>query len=380
MKSLSGGDQFSCPDGQMSSQLHQRVVLCRLRSTPMRTTWTQGLGDSSCRYSGNFHSSNFICHKDVVKIKKLPKECSAFVFDGVVCNKDYEITYAWIPEDLDHLKSLVDFEDGIHNVYLFYKHRTLEDWSNALFFGDFQIEAQKVQEFIGKYAVKGLILNGMEYPALEDCESDFYEKFTEYVTAIKSKNPDLEIGFYLSARTLIQSVNNDLNSTWFDFCRMNDVLDFYIIEFATFNECCDVFLHGGITPIESTDPAVMTLTKFATALKLSTIAKEKMYFEFLISPIPKPEELPNLVHCVLSYNEYCENRDHYKGLWCVDNRAILYEKGKFAKKYSKGFIGRDIDLVDRDNKCNCDNKYITFYMILEGYNDAIDQITCEAFN
>jgi len=52
-------------------------------------------------------------------------------------------------------------------VYLFYKHRTLEDWSNAIFFGDFKIEAQKVQEFIGKYAVKGLILNGMEYPTLK---------------------------------------------------------------------------------------------------------------------------------------------------------------------------------------------------------------------
>jgi len=52
-------------------------------------------------------------------------------------------------------------------VYLFYKHRTFKDWSNALFFGDFEIEAQKVQTFIGEYAVKGLILNGMEYPALE---------------------------------------------------------------------------------------------------------------------------------------------------------------------------------------------------------------------
>ncbi|XP_060875914.1 uncharacterized protein LOC132949158 [Metopolophium dirhodum] len=338
-----------------------------------------GLGDSSCRYSGTFDSYNEICHKDVVKIKKLPKECTAFVFDGIVCKKNYEIMYGSIPEDLDHLKSLIDFEDGTHNVYVFYRHETLKDWSNALFFGDFQIEAQKVQEFIGKYAVKGLILDDMDYPALENCESDFYEKFIEYVTAIKSKNPDLEIGFYLSARTLIQSVNKELNSTWFDFCRMNDVLDFYVIEFATFNECSDDFLHGGVTPIDSLDPAVMTLNKFSAALKQSTIAKEKIYFEFLISPIPKPEQLIDMNRCVLSYNEYCENRDHYKGLWCVDKQDIFYEKGKFAKKYSKGFIGRDIDLVDRDNKCDCDNKYITFYMILKGYTYAIDQLTCKAF-
>ncbi|CAI6361428.1 unnamed protein product [Macrosiphum euphorbiae] len=281
----------------------------------------------------------------------------------------------------EHLKLLLDFEDGTHNVYLFYKHRTLKDWSNALFFGDFEIEAQKVQKFIGEYAVKGLILNGMEYPALENCSGvDFYKKFTDYVTVIKTKIPGLEIGFYLSARTLVLSVNNELNSTWFDFCKMNDVLDFYVIEFGTFNECCDEFLHGGITPLHSTDPAVMTLEKFAAALKQSTIAKEKVYFEFLISPIPKPKDSAHLSHCVLSYNEYCENREHYQGKWCVDNQDILYEKGKFAKKYSQGFIGKDIDLVDRDNKCDCDNKYITFYMILKGYTDAIDILTCKAFN
>jgi len=40
----------------------------------------------------------------------------------------------------------------------------------------------------------------------------------------------------------------------------------------------------------------------------------------------------------------------------------------FAKQYANGFIGRDIDLIDRDLQCNCDNdKYITFHMILKGY-------------
>jgi len=47
----------------------------------------------------------------------------------------------------------------------------------------------------------------------------------------------------------------------FDFDMMNDVLDFYIIEFATFNECSAEFLHGGVTPIHSTDPAVLTLVR-----------------------------------------------------------------------------------------------------------------------
>ena len=50
----------------------------------------------------------------------------------------------------------------------------------------------------------------------------------------------------------------------FDFCKMNDVLDFYVIEFATFNECCDEFLHSGVTPLDSTDPAVMTLVRLVS--------------------------------------------------------------------------------------------------------------------
>ncbi|XP_060876268.1 uncharacterized protein LOC132949410 [Metopolophium dirhodum] len=355
------------------------IVLLHLLILVNLTAAIGDLGDSSCRYSGNFDSNDDVCHKDVVKIKKLPKECKSFIFDGVICNTDYEIVYRWIPEDLDNLKSLVDFEHDTHNVYLFYKHRTLEDWSNALFIGDFQLEAQKVQEFVGKYAVKGLILDGMENPVLSK-KGDFYEKFTAYVTAIKTKNPNLEIGFYLSARTFIQSVNKELNSTWFDFCMINDVMDFYVIEFATFNNCTDKFLNNGVTPLGSTDPDVMTLNKFATALSQSTIAREKVYFEFLISPIPKTEETLNFKHCELSYGKFCENYDSYKGKWCGDNLDILHEKGKFAKKYSKGFIGRDIDLVDRDNKCGCDNKYITFYMLLDGYNNATNPVTCKAYN
>jgi len=45
---------------------------------------------------------------------------------------------------------------------------------------------------------------------------------------------------------------------------MNGVLDFYVIEFGTFNECSDEFLHGGITPLHSTDPAVMTLVRLVS--------------------------------------------------------------------------------------------------------------------
>ena len=55
-------------------------------------------------------------------------------------------------------------------MYLFYKHRTTSDWSNALYFGDFSTEAQSVHDFIGLHAVKGLILDGMEDPVLTEVQ------------------------------------------------------------------------------------------------------------------------------------------------------------------------------------------------------------------
>jgi len=42
---------------------------------------------------------------------------------------------------------------------------------------------------------------------------------------------------------------------------------------------------------------------FATALRNSTISNDKLYFEFLISPEPKPEEYQNFKPCEISYNE-----------------------------------------------------------------------------
>jgi len=50
----------------------------------------------------------------------------------------------------------------------------------------------------------------------------------------------------------------------FDFDMMNDVLDFYVIEFATFNKCSDIFLHGGVTPLTATNPDIMTLVRLVS--------------------------------------------------------------------------------------------------------------------
>lgn len=97
--------------------------------------------------------------------------------------------------------------------------------------------------------------------------------------------------------------------------------------------------------------------------------------------------------------QYCENPD-YKYTWCADNQATFFEKvihfstqydisylhfilnlqGKFAAQFAGGFVGRDIDLVDRDLKCECDeDKFITFHMILNGFT-GLEMKTCNRLN
>lgn len=55
---------------------------------------------------------------------------------------------------------------------------------------------------------------------------------------------------------------------------------------------------------------------------------------------------------------------------------IFNLQGQFAATYTRGFVAKDIDLVDRDNKCECnDDKFITFHMVLSGYRGDT-MITC----
>jgi len=52
----------------------------------------------------------------------------------------------------------------------------------------------------------------------------------------------------------------------------------------------------------------------------------------------------------------------------------------FAKQYANGFIGREIDLVDRDLKCECDeDKYATFHMVLNGFK-GLKMLPCDKIN
>jgi len=56
-------------------------------------------GISACRYSGGYDYNNKACHYDPVKIKKLPADCSAFIYDGITCeDKDRRIYPTYIKD------------------------------------------------------------------------------------------------------------------------------------------------------------------------------------------------------------------------------------------------------------------------------------------
>jgi len=49
-----------------------------------------------------------------------------------------------------------------------------------------------------------------------------------------------------------------------DFSKINENIDFFLMEFATFNECTDDLLRGGITPDQSSNSNIMTLVRFVS--------------------------------------------------------------------------------------------------------------------
>jgi hypothetical protein len=48
----------------------------------------------------------------------------------------------------------------------------------------------------------------------------------------------------------------------FDFSKLNDIMDFYLITFYHFNDCFDELLYGGTTPLNSDSSDINTLVRF----------------------------------------------------------------------------------------------------------------------
>jgi len=55
------------------------------------------LGKSPCMYSGSFDPNGYQCPVAPMPVLQLPIECSSFIYDGLVCDENYEFN----PSDND---------------------------------------------------------------------------------------------------------------------------------------------------------------------------------------------------------------------------------------------------------------------------------------
>ncbi|KAE9529623.1 hypothetical protein AGLY_011719 [Aphis glycines] len=350
------------------------------------------IGSSACGYNGETDTSGKKCQNQPVKLEYIPEECTSLFYEGITIDNDLNISPTNKETDKKRITMLVK---GTRPVVLYYSRTNgIKGWFEAVDPSKIDSEIQKLKVFVNENPIAGLVLKGIDYRfgliPENEIPQNYSEKISKYLRVIRDQFPSLQIGMYLEAKSLIhygeqKSIRDGGCSKtptdftdWFSFEILNNVVDFYLFGFEEFNECNSKFLKGGITPLvtpDPKDPNINTLVRFTIALKEAPIPKTKTYLEYLIKPSLKKQDELIFRGCERSYNEYCENPD-YKNLWCVDNQDSFYEKGQFAVTYARGFVAKDIDLVDRDNKCECnDDKFITFHMVLSGYNGN-PMITC----
>ncbi|KAE9531893.1 hypothetical protein AGLY_010095 [Aphis glycines] len=239
------------------------------------------IGTSGCRYSGYIDPEGKKCNgKDVMPIDDLPFACSSYFYDGVTCLDDFTIEASKNPNTDDNLLLISSLT---LRVFLLYGRKNyIASWTNDNFYDGLRTESRNLQAFITDNPITGIVLTGIDGP-----------------------------------------IN-----------LMNLALDYYLITFRDFNDCTKELLNGGTTPMDSKDPKINTLNKFADALNALNIDREKVYLEFVMTPTIPFAKLPTTLPCEITYSE-----------------------GLFAKKHAKGWVGYAIDLIDRQQACKCEGSY-----------------------
>jgi hypothetical protein len=64
----------------------------------------------------------------------------------------------------------------------------------------------------------------------------------------------------------------------FNFSKLNDIMDFYLITFCHFNDCFDELLYGGTTPLNSDNSDIKTLVRFVSNIWVKNMIKNTMIF------------------------------------------------------------------------------------------------------
>lgn len=339
----------------------------------INTKETSMLGISPCMYAGDYDKYSYFCPSEPMSLNLIPNECTSFVYeaisyhDGLIFNPLYE-NYITV-SNLAQSKPL----------FIYFGYQSPKAWLETFTCTDFTADAENMKIFLQQIKVKGLILKNLNYDYNDHLdfhfECTFYDKLKSYISTMKNINPDLEIGLQVNANNMIYYKNYPTSPDWFNFVVLNDVVQYYIINFDKFNPCNELF-KGGIVPMNNVKQYTHSLKSFASALNASTIAKDKIYLEFVGNPIINDTTTEDLPTCCITYQKYCE-ADHYNTFWCADTSDSFYEKGKFAKEIqAQGFVTKYIDAIDPSGKCDCDNKnkFITFSMMRRGFL-GIDPIT-----
>ncbi|XP_060851177.1 uncharacterized protein LOC132929679 isoform X2 [Rhopalosiphum padi] len=287
----------------------------------------------------------------------LPINCTSFVYDAGVSFNDQSVNKL----NTDHecnIKCLLRFNP---QLYLYLSYDKTQCTADAADNTNYVLA--NINHILDTYNITGFILLNLDLGSSVNCD----DKLIQYVNLIK-QNTSRQIGLYVNAGNIIDYTNNATATGWFDFEKLNNLMEYYIIGFEMFNPCSDLY-KGGIVPLNNVQDNTHSLTTFANAMNNSKIAKDKIYLQFSVSPTINNTSTENLPNCCVTYQKYCEN-DHYNRYWCADNADSLYQKGKFARDiHAKGIVVKYIDTIDRAATCDCNNKdsFITFSMMLRGY-------------
>ncbi|XP_060846619.1 uncharacterized protein LOC132926291 isoform X1 [Rhopalosiphum padi] len=329
-----------------------------LMSLVLRIEWntcdgTAELGIAPCTYLGEYDVYGYYCPKEVMDPSSATN-CTSFVYNAGVLLDD---------ESANDLNTFDDYNVQWllytnKPLYLYIKYEKSKCLTNDK--DNTTHNINNIKHLLDKYNITGFILYTLELNLTNNCD----DNLKQYANIVK-QNTSCQIGLYVNARNMIDNTNNATATGWFDFKKLNGLMEYYIIGFGMFNPCNDLF-KGGIVPLNNSN---YSLTTFANALNKSKIAKDKMYLLFSVNPDVNDTSTEDLYTCCVTYQKYCEN-DHYNRYWCADNADSLYQKGKFAKDiHAKGIVIRYIDTIDRAATCDCNNqdKFISLSMMLRGF-------------
>ncbi|KAL5241212.1 hypothetical protein ACI65C_008622 [Semiaphis heraclei] len=303
-----------------------------------------------CKIAGSSWPSTY-----VFNIKELPERCNIFTVGQYSFDRDDGTNLFVMESDKSIIKTLVEAKKTtyIHigfdtNLFdwstRFPLQNELDKWMNKIFNPSNEDEFQKYTldpliEFTSTSNIGGILINcpPMYYDAYID---GFAKHVSSFVTKVKTKAKYLKVGFIIPG-FLYESFSNN---TLLGFTILNEVLNFYVIQWGDLNECYQYNLKTGVSPITSTSRYFITIEQVTSGVINSTMDKLKIYANILTAPVIPSNLLP-------------EGAQYY---------ITTYTEGAYAKKNYAGLVLEQLDTDDYDGTCGCD-KFPVSKLIIDGW-------------